>query len=254
MKTITQERKKLYDAWYGLLRRYAAKSDCAMLSPRWRESFAAFCADVGSPPASHAVLCLGDRRLGFRPGNVFWGTPRQRQQNVAHAHILELHGRRLSLTACARELGILPRTLRERLAKTSPEKALVPKLSYEPPRRRPKSVHRSSPFVGVYRKGKKWQASIKLDGELHYLGLFLRETDAARAVERARLERQAVLHAKRLATADPAEDMLQELRTLLDEARQAVAMSPLWPPPGNDLARKSSKLKINRQERIKLQM
>jgi hypothetical protein len=249
---VNRQFTKLHNAWYGLLRRYGAAPGNPVLCPRWRESFAAFAEDLGPPPDPHAVLCRRDRRRAFEPGNVYWGNPRDRQQAVAHAHILELNGRRQSLSAWAAELGILPRTLRERLAKTAVAEALVPKPFYRSPRRRPaKSPHCASCFLGVYKAGRKWEAKIRIDGALHYLGLFVRETDAARAVQRARLERDAVLQAKRIAAQKAAtgSEVLDDLRGLVASARQAVVMSPTCPPPGGDLKRASSKLKMSREER-----
>lgn len=246
--------KKLYDCWYGLLRRHSARPGQAPgVCERWRASFQTFAQEVGSPAKPGAVLCLKDRRLGFCPANVYWGTPAQRQQTVAHARLIASNGRVQTLTAWAKQLGILRRTLRERLARVPVDQALVPKAIYQPPPRRPKTAHRSSPFFGVYRKGQKWQASIKLEGRLCYLGLFVRETDAARAVQRARLQRELIHRTKRLAQTargqKPPEAMLSDLKTLVAESTHAVVLSPHWLGEGKDPMRMGSKFHTWRRRR-----
>ncbi len=183
-------RSVLHARWYRMLVTCAEhRSSLRHVCPRWN-SFEAFCEDMGAPPEGRSILCLRDENKGYAPGNVFWGTRRDRQQTVAHARVIEWEGKRLSLTGWARELQLLPETLRKRLATMSPEKALSARKWPNRHAPRTKSLNKSSSFPGVSWRPteRKWEAKLRHSGRLIHLGLFPCERAAAQAVQRARLE------------------------------------------------------------------
>lgn len=49
---------------------------------------------------------------------------------------------------------------------------------------RPKQRNNSSGYKGVYRKGNKWSAVLNVRRKSHYLGIFAKATDAAKAYDK----------------------------------------------------------------------
>lgn len=186
------QRKKLRAAWYGMLVRHAGlgRGIARPVCDEWLRCFESFASHVGPPPSRRHVLCLRNPVNGFQPGNVFWGTWIDRQQRVSHARQISFRGKRLSISGWARELGVLPETIRRRLETGASLQKVLSKRRW-PPNRAPRSAlgkQPSSRFVGVsYRpKDAAWEAKIKVGGVLYYLGIYHVESEAAGAVTRAR--------------------------------------------------------------------
>lgn len=195
-----------------------------VVEARWLSSFDIFLRDVGLIDGERNRLCLKDPAKGFVRRNVFWGTAADRQAAVSHARRIVHRGKTLSLTGWARALNFDRGNLRARLDRLPPERA----LSRErwPNRRAPKtqkSLHSSSDTVGVYRREeeRRWEAKVKADGVLHYLGIFVNKKDAVAAVRdfrkqlaRAKLAQTVRRVAQRGATKDRLLPKLRELISL----------------------------------------
>ncbi len=179
-------------AWYQMLVRLAGqgRGRGRHVAPQWRASFDAFLEDVGPPPSARHVLCLKAPDIGFIPGNVYWGTRVERQQYVSHATTIEYRGEVRSLRGWAREIGLRPETIRERILRgASAEQALSPtrwERRFAP--RQKATSNSSSRFVGVsYRpKDACWEAKLKVKRHLYYLGIYHTEAEAAAAVREGR--------------------------------------------------------------------
>jgi len=93
---------------------------------RWlddKTGFENFLLDMGLRPAK---LSLGrrDNDGPYSPDNCRWETPLQQGGNKRNSRILEHGGRKMHMAAWARELGLNPTSLSERIEKWGLEKAL----------------------------------------------------------------------------------------------------------------------------------
>jgi hypothetical protein len=80
----------------------------------WRESFAAFYADMGDPPPGMSI----DRRRnneGYSKANCHWATPAQQSRNTSRNRMIEFRGRTQCLKDWSKELEIPITTLFGRL-------------------------------------------------------------------------------------------------------------------------------------------
>ena len=192
----------------------------------WRKSVDRFLADTGRQPSPDHVLILVDRSAGYRPGNVRWVSKSERQQFVAHARRIRFRGQEMSLSAWARELGILPATLRDRLSRMPVEKALSTGERIAP-ESVAQSRRKSSRHKWVYHRKSdgRWEARYKLDGRLLYLGIYPKEAQAAAAVTRKQIEVQAEKTAatiRRRHKSRSREWTVSRLRGLVDDVSTAV--------------------------------
>jgi hypothetical protein len=82
--------KAEYTVWYGMIRRCTNPRDPGFpsygargigVSPRWREDFMVFFADMGPRPSlGHSIDRLDNAR-GYEPDNCRWATKSQQQRN-----------------------------------------------------------------------------------------------------------------------------------------------------------------------------
>jgi hypothetical protein len=88
----------------------------------WRDSFAAFVADMGIRPKGHTLDRI--RSAGhYEPGNCRWAT--SKVQNRHAQRLIEFHGETHSLGEWANILGIKQTTLTMRLKTLSVEEAFT---------------------------------------------------------------------------------------------------------------------------------
>jgi len=88
---------------------------------RWRDSFEAFFADVGSRPAGmngrRAAYSLEriDNAAGYAHGNVRWATKSEQSQNQRSNTPLTVRGQTLTVAEWSRRTGVLDSTIRYRM-------------------------------------------------------------------------------------------------------------------------------------------
>ncbi len=75
---------------------------------RWRGSFSAFLADMGSRPSPAHEIERINNDLGYEPSNCKWATRKEQMLNARSNVWLEFNGRRMRLTEWAAELGVRP--------------------------------------------------------------------------------------------------------------------------------------------------
>lgn len=98
---------------------------------RWRGSFEAFLADMGPRPSLAHTVDREDTNGNYTPQNCRWATATEQGRNRRDNHLLAAFGKTQCIAAWAEELGIPPRTIRDRIGKLgwSVEQALsVPRL------------------------------------------------------------------------------------------------------------------------------
>lgn len=82
----------------------------------WRESFAAFYADVGPRPSSgHSLDRYPDNDGDYKPGNVRWATTTEQSRNRRTARMIPAHGETLSLCEWSERNGISVQLISYRL-------------------------------------------------------------------------------------------------------------------------------------------
>jgi hypothetical protein len=120
---IPKTRHPLFHVWRMMLRRCSDPKDPAYpyyggrgitVCQRWRDSFDAFCDDIGPRPLNHTV----DRKDNdgpYTPGNCKWSTKREQVLNSSRVHLLTFAGKTMTLTAWAQETGLSLPTLSGRL-------------------------------------------------------------------------------------------------------------------------------------------
>lgn len=113
-----------YDTWSNMVTRchnpratayfkYGAKG--VTVCDRWRESFAAFFADMGERPSRTHTIDRIDNARGYEPGNCRWATQREQQNNRTNNARFTLAGETLPIREWAARLGISCNTIRNRL-------------------------------------------------------------------------------------------------------------------------------------------
>ena len=82
---------------------------------RWLSSFDDFLADVGPRPSLQHSLDRIDVNGNSEPGNVRWATATVQMRNMRRNRVLELNGRRQTLSAWAEELGVNSSLIKDRV-------------------------------------------------------------------------------------------------------------------------------------------
>jgi hypothetical protein len=120
---------------------------------RWRKSFAAFLADVGSRPDPHFSLERINNERGYYPGNVKWQPRREQTRNTRRVHHLIFRGETHTTWEWAEILGIEQKVIRSRLEKGWP----IERILSEPVNIR---VTRQITWKGQTHTIKEWSALV----------------------------------------------------------------------------------------------
>lgn len=134
------EKPKERRAWNGMLRRcydikhpsfirYGARG--ITVCAQWRDSFAAFYADMGDAP-EYGSLERIDNSKGYSPGNCRWATRKEQANNRRSNRLLTLDGVTLNVGQWAERLGWNKSTIANRLALGWP----VERILTDPPKPR----------------------------------------------------------------------------------------------------------------------
>ncbi len=134
-----------YRAWLRMIRRCHRPSghDVAAYAERgitvceeWRNSPEAFCAYVGPRPSPAHSIDRINNDGNYEPGNVRWATRTEQQRNRRCSVVIQTHDGRVSLQDFAKQHGLLPDTVRSRIADNWPvEKLGIPVLPKTCPKR-----------------------------------------------------------------------------------------------------------------------
>jgi len=81
---------------------------------RWK-NFAAFLEDMGPRPSLLHTIDRKDNRKGYEPDNCRWATKKQQSQNRRSVRMLTFNGKTQCVADWARELGVDPRLLYDRI-------------------------------------------------------------------------------------------------------------------------------------------
>jgi len=115
-----------YNIWIGMKSRCANPTDPVFhryggrginVCDRWRESFAAFFADMGPRPSPDHSIDRIDNAKGYSPGNCRWATRKEQNRNRRDNRLLTFGGQTLCLAEWAEKTGIHYNTLHGRLSR-----------------------------------------------------------------------------------------------------------------------------------------
>lgn len=130
---------------FSLFRRYGGRG--IYVDPLWRGrgGFDRFLAHVGPRPSSKHTLDRINNDGHYAPGNVRWATSVEQNNNTSKNVLLTYRGVTQSMSAWARQLGMVVSTLRDRKeAGWSDERALATPV-------RPKRPAGSTPAISTAR-------------------------------------------------------------------------------------------------------
>lgn len=118
--------RRLYGVWREMIRRcervnsrsyakYGARG--ITVCERWRQSFAAFLADMGRPPSPGLSIDRIDNSRGYSPDNCRWASSKEQSRNRRDNVQITVGDKTQCLTAWAEDLGMSRDALRSALRK-----------------------------------------------------------------------------------------------------------------------------------------
>lgn len=142
---------------------------------RWRESFAAFFADMGQRPTG-LFLDRTDNDGNYEPGNCRWTTRSVNNRNRRDSIYIEYRGERKHLSDWAAEIGVTHLALYKRLRNHPVEVALS----------KGARLNNTAGHKGVAqdKRSGKWYAQRVVEGMRLYAGQFDTAREAARAYKK----------------------------------------------------------------------
>lgn len=125
-----------YRSWAAMLRRCKVNVNYInagiRVCRRWLK-FENFLADMGECPAGHTIERRYNKR-GYYLANCRWATRAEQNRNTSHNIVLTYRGKTQCAAEWARELGVDPKTLRQRIYRGKPlREVLKPKTTVGKP-------------------------------------------------------------------------------------------------------------------------
>lgn len=117
-----QSYSPVYRVWLQMLQRCENSKDAAFIHygargisvcPAWHD-FVSFMTDMGTRPKGYTIDRI-DNDGNYEPGNCRWATTKQQLNNTRRNRMIELHGKRQTLSQWCDELGIRFQTLKSRI-------------------------------------------------------------------------------------------------------------------------------------------
>lgn len=124
MTTHGQSGTRIYQIWLAMKNRCLRKSNRQYkdyggrgiaVCDRWLESFENFYSDMGDPPSDAHTIERRDNDGGYTPENCMWATRQEQSNNKRSNRLVTYGGQTLTITQWARELGIPPMTIHNRI-------------------------------------------------------------------------------------------------------------------------------------------
>jgi hypothetical protein len=149
-----QGHTRLHARWMGMIARCESPKHKAYpryggrgirVCQRWRDSFAAFLADMGPPPGPNYQLDRIDNDGDYKPGNVRWALNKPNSRNRPSAIFITFQGVTLPLNEWAERMGLPPKTVYSRIKNLgwTVEKALTTPVTVNWAASRSKPQHSS---------------------------------------------------------------------------------------------------------------
>lgn len=118
-----------YSTWMGIIKRctnprargYARYGGSGItVCERWRTSFLAFLADMGTKPSHAHTIDRIDNHGNYEPNNCRWATSAQQMRNTRATRMLTHNGETLTFAEWARRIGVSPATITRRVQEGRP--------------------------------------------------------------------------------------------------------------------------------------
>lgn len=128
------QRTKTYNTWAHVRQRCLNPKNHAyryyggrgiMICDRWKDSFENFLADMGEAPSSEHSIDRIDHNGNYEPGNCRWAIKEEQANNKRTNRLFTVDGRTQTLAQWAREKGISPETITQRIKGGMSEKDAI---------------------------------------------------------------------------------------------------------------------------------